>query len=188
MTAMNRRDAVKAAGVVLGGVVVLGALPGCGSPDSTAKPADATVKPAAPRLLNAADEALLSDFADTLLPDTYASPGAKAAGCGTAMNLLVTDCRDAAGQQRVLAAIDALRTRAPQFAATLQPDREALLRTIDAEAAKAGPTHWFHLLRDLALTTYFSSEVGVTKAMRYVREPGRYVGCVPLAPGQPAWS
>ena len=188
MTAMNRRDAVKAAGVVMGGVIVLGALPGCGSADSTEKPPEATVRLVEARKLTPDDEALLADFADTLLPDTYASPGAKAAGCGPAMNLLVTDCRDAAGQQRVMAAIAALRTRAPQFAGMLQPEREALLRTIDAEAVKAGPTHWFHLLRDLALTSYFSSEVGVTKAMRYVREPGRYIGCVPLVRGQPAWS
>ncbi|MES3035524.1 MAG: gluconate 2-dehydrogenase subunit 3 family protein [Gemmatimonadota bacterium] len=188
MTAMNRRDAVKAAGAMLGGVVVLGTLPGCGSADSTEKPPEATVRLVEPRLLSADDEALLADFADTLLPDTYASPGAKAAGCGAAMNLLLTDCRDTAGQQRVLAALTAFRTRAPGFAAMLQPDREALLRAIDAEAVKAGPAHWFHLLRDLALTTYFSSEVGVTKALRYVREPGRYLGCVPLKPGQPAWS
>ena len=188
MTAMNRRDAVKAAGAMLGGVVVLTALPGCGSPEPLERPRKEKVVLASRRLLSAADEALLADFADTLLPDTYASPGAKAAGCGPAMNMLVTDCRDAAGQQRVVAALTALRTRVPQFAGMLQPEREALLRTIDAEAVKAGPTHWFHLLRELALTSYFSSEVGVTKAMRYVREPGRYIGCVPLVRGQPAWS
>ncbi len=187
MTAMNRRDAVKAASTVLGGVVVLGALPGCGSPEPLERPRAEKVVVVS-YLLDKADEALLADFADTLLPDTYASPGAKAAGCGPAMNLLVTDCRDAADQQRVVAAIAALRTRAPQFASMMQPEREALLRTIDGEAVKSGPMHWFHLLRDLALTTYFSSEVGVTKAMRYVREPGRYIGCVPLTPGQPAWS
>lgn len=188
MIAMNRRDAVKAAGAMLGGVVVLTALPGCGAPEPLERPRKEKVVLASRRLLSAADETLLADFADTLLPDTYASPGAKAAGCGPVMNLLLTDCRDAAGQQRVLAAITALRTRAPQFATMLQPEREALLRTVDAEAAKAGSTHWFHMLRDLALTAYFSSQVGVTKAMRYVREPGRYIGCVPLTPGQPAWS
>ena len=188
MTAMNRRDAVKTAGVMLGGVVALGTLAGCGSADTTEKPPEATVRLVEPRLLTATDEALLLEFADTLLPDTYASPGAKQAGCGPAMNLLLTDCRDAAGQQRARSALAAFRTRAPRFAAMLQPDREALLRTIDAEARKEGATHWFHILREVSLTAYFSSEVGVTKAMRYVREPGRYTGCVPLAPGQPAWS
>jgi hypothetical protein len=62
-----------------------------------------------------------------------------------------------------------------------------LLREIDAEAQKAGETHYFPLVRELALRAYFSSEVGMTKATRYVLVPGRWVGCMPLKPGQPAW-
>jgi hypothetical protein len=43
-------------------------------------------------------------------------------------------------------------------------------------------------VRELALRSYFSSETGMTKARRYMFEPGKWVGCVPLAPGQPAWA
>lgn len=189
LPAMNRREAVRAAGLLFGGAAVLGALPACNRADSLEKKPEAkVVLTGGPRVLNAADEALLLEFADTLLPDTYASPGAKQAGCGPAMNLLVTDCFDTAGQQRVTAAIATFRTRAPAFASMLQPEREQLLRDLDAEAVKAGAEHWFHTLRDLSLRSYFSSQVGITKAMRYVREPGRYIGVVKLQPGQPAWS
>jgi hypothetical protein len=190
MTAMNRRDAVKATGVLLGGAAILGALPACRpEPEPLEKSTGEKVVLAERRmLLSAADEALLLVFADTLLPDTDASPGARQAGCGPAMNLLVTDCFDTAGQQRVTAALAAFRTRAPNFVSATQPDRETLLRTLDAEAVKAGEAHWFHILRDLSLRTYFSSEVGVTKALRYVREPGRYIGIVKLQSGQPAWA
>lgn len=192
MTAMNRRDAVKTTSVLVGGVLLAssaGVLAGC---DTTATPAqDAAVPPPTPSrlmLLSAANESLMADVAETLLPDTYASPGAKAAGCAVAINLLVTDCFDGASQQRVLSALTAMRTRAPTFASTLQPDREALLRMIDAEARAAGEAHWFHQLRELSLRSYFSSQVGITKALRYVREPGRYTGCIPLEAGQPAWA
>lgn len=192
MTAINRRDAVKTTGALVGGVLLAasaGLLTGCERDAQPAKGGAATpAAPPRPMLLSAADEALMSDVADTLLPDTYASPGAKAAGCGAAINLLVTDCFDAASQQRVLAALTAMRTRAPQFATTLQPDREALLRAIDTEARAAGEAHWFHRLRELSLRTYFSSQVGFTQALRYVREPGQYTGCVPLQPDQPAWA
>jgi glucoside 3-dehydrogenase (cytochrome c) hitch-hiker subunit len=58
---------------------------------------------------------------------------------------------------------------------------------VEAEAQKVGPTHYFTLVRELALRAYFSSEVGMTKALRYVLVPGKWVGCVPLEPGQPAW-
>ena len=52
---------------------------------------------------------------------------------------------------------------------------------------RAGSAHWFGLVRELAERAYFSSEIGMTKARRWVLVPGRWIGCVPLAPGQPAW-
>jgi hypothetical protein len=62
------------------------------------------------------------------------------------------------------------------------------LREIDAEAQRAGDKHYFGLVRELALRAYFSSEIGMTKALRYVLVPGKWVGCVPLGAGQPAWA
>jgi hypothetical protein len=37
------------------------------------------------------------------------------------------------------------------------------------------------------LRVYFTSVFGMTRAMRYVAIPGRWEGCLPLAPGLPAW-
>jgi hypothetical protein len=74
------------------------------------------------------------------------------------------------------------------FATLPATEREALLREIDAESQRAGASQWFGLVRELAVRTYFSSEVGMTKARRWMMVPGRWVGCVPLAPGQPAWA
>ena len=106
------------------------------------------------------------------------SPGAKAAGTGAAMNLIVSDCYKPADQRAV---IDGLaRFRAKNFLALSRADREAFVRSV-------GRQDWFPPVRDLALGAYFSSETGMTKALRYLRVPGKYVGCMPLAPGQPAW-
>ncbi|NMW25487.1 hypothetical protein HFP05_14320, partial [Rhodanobacter denitrificans] len=66
-------------------------------------------------------------------------------------------------------------------------EREQLLRELDAVAQQAGGPHWFVDVRELALRAYFTSEIGMTRAMRYVAIPGRWEGCLPLAPGQPAW-
>ncbi len=136
--------------------------------------------------------ALLTDVADTLLPTTAASPGARAAGAGPAMRLLLTDCYAPDAQQRVARALAAVRQRSRDlagrdFAALPTPERERVLRAIDAEARRAGETHDFHVVREVAERAYFSSEIGMTRALRYVRVPGRWEGCVPLAPGQPAW-
>jgi hypothetical protein len=58
---------------------------------------------------------------------------------------------------------------------------------VDAEAQRVGDAHWFSVVRGLALQSYFTSEIGMTKARRYIPVPGRWVGCMPLEPGQPAW-
>jgi hypothetical protein len=190
---LSRRDAVRA-GVLAGAALAAGAA--CG-PDRAPRPAPAGAAPDAPppapgRALDADDQALAEAIADTLLPDTAASPGARAAGAGPAMNLLLTDCYEADAQRRVVAGLAEFRAlcqrrRGRDFAALPGAEREALLREIDAEAARAGDAHYFGLVRELALRAYFSSEVGMTRALRYVRVPGRWDGCVPLAPGQPAW-
>lgn len=186
-TPINRRDAVKAASLLVGGAMVMstGLLAGCGRDRAT--PAGASTL-----VLGESDQRLIDAIADTILPTTAASPGAKAAGAGAAINLLLSDCYDADAQQRVLAGLAALRERCARsckaaFADMPQAPRETLLREIDADAVKAGDSHWFHLVRELSLRAYFSSEVGMTQALRYVMVPGRWTGCVPLTPGQPAW-
>ena len=140
------------------------------------------------------DQTLIEEIADTLLPTTAASPGAKAAGAGAAINLLVTDCWEPERQQRVVVAglkqfRETSKTRAGgEFMTLPVARREALLREIDAEAQPKGDAHYFDLVRDLALQAYFSSEIGMTKARRWIVVPGKFVGCLPLKPGQPAWA
>jgi hypothetical protein len=182
---MNRREALKATTALLGGVLVTssGVLAACAR-DS---------REAAPGVLTPDDQRLLEEIADTLLPTTAASPGAKAAGAGAAINLLLTDCYEPEAQRRVLGGLEEFRATCRRrcgdgFASMGRREREQLLRDVDAEAQKAGDAHWFGLVRELALRAYFSSEVGTTQALRYVPIPGRWTGCVPLAPGQPAWA
>jgi hypothetical protein len=170
----------------VGGVLVAGALAACErEPRVPASEASG--------VLSADDQTLMEEIADTLLPTTAASPGAKAAGVGPAINLLLTDCYEAEQQRRVVQGLKDFRATCGDrcgagFASLAQPERERLLRDIDAEAQRVGDTHYFGLVRELALRAYFSSEVGVTKALRYVPVPGRWEGCVPLTPGQPAWA
>ena len=151
---MNRRDALKTVLIASGGILV-----GC-------------------RNERAADQALMEEIADTLLPTTAGSPGAKAAGTGAAMNLILSDCYTRADQRAFNEGLE--HFRAKRFLELSRADREAFVRSVGREA-------WFEPVRQLALGAYFSSEVGMTQALRYVRVPGRYVGCMPLEPGQPAW-
>ena len=124
------------------------------------------------------DQVLAEEIADTLLPTTAGSSGAKAAGTGAAMALILNDCYKPEDQRLVSEGL--ARFRAKKFLELSRADREAFVRSVGTQA-------WFAPVRDLALGAYFSSETGMTKALRYVRVPGKFVGCMPLAPGQPAW-
>ena len=187
MTApMNRRDALRATTLVVGGLMLTSnglVFTGCAR--------DREPPPIAGRVLNEDDQALIEQIADTLLPTTRASPGAAAAHAGPEINLLLTDCYGPEAQVRVVTGLrdfrqscDAKFGRA--FNSLAPSQREQLLREIDAEAL-AAKGHYFALVRELAERAYFSSEIGLTKARRWTIEPGRWVGCVPLTPGQPAW-
>jgi hypothetical protein len=50
------------------------------------------------------------------------------------------------------------------------------------------PAHYFRMMKELALLGYFTSEIGYTKAMRYVESPGRFDPCAPYTAGEPAWA
>jgi hypothetical protein len=177
---MNRREAVKTTGVLLGGMLITSAsLAACARESRNAGAG----------VLDAGDQTLIEEIADTLLPATPGSPGAKAAGVGPVINLLLTDCREPVEQKRVVEGLKQFRdTVGDHFASISQPNRESWLRRIDSQARAAGKDHYFHLVRELSLQAYFSSEIGMTKALRYVMTPGKWVGCVPLQPGQPAWA
>jgi glucoside 3-dehydrogenase (cytochrome c) hitch-hiker subunit len=165
---VKRRDALKAAGLIAGGALFAssGVLEACRTGAARAG------------VLSDEDQMLAEEIADTLFPTTAGSPGAKAAGTGAAMNLILSDCYTPADQRAFRDGLE--RFRAEKFLELSRADRETFVRSVGRQA-------WFQPVRDLALGAYFSSETGMTQALRYVRVPGKYVGCMPLEPGQPAW-
>ena len=165
---MNRRDALKVGAALFASSGVLLAC--------------RTGRDSSSRVLSDEDQVLAEEIADTLLPTTAGggSPGAKAAGTGAAMNMILSDCYKPTDQRAVTDGLARFRAGANNFLRLSRAARETFVRSVGKEA-------WFAPVRDLALGAYFSSETGMTKALRYVRVPGKYVGCMPLEPGQPAW-
>src|SRR5215207_1735679 len=183
MPPMNRREAVRATTLVIGGLLLTsnGLVLGCAREPEGVEG----------RVLTTADQTLVEDIADTLLPTNASSPGARAAGAGAAVNLLLTDCYEPEAQVKVVNGLKEFRKACDArygagFASLTTPQREQLLREIHAVALRADG-HYFTLVRELAVRAYFSAEIGMTKARRWTLVPGKWVGCVPLAPGQPAW-
>jgi hypothetical protein len=245
---------------LLGGVALAGGstlLAACEREASRSRAGADTAANAATRIgdFTMADVAFLDEVADTILPDTPKSPGAKAARVGAFMALMVTDGYRPAHQKvfrEGMGAIDAASRAAHgvPFTAAAPAQRLAVLEALDREqhaemrrrdraekararrrppsAARLGadtgargarsdaylpdqrqeqagtqdvasaaaatdeqekpPPHYFRMVKELALLGYFTSEIGCTKAQRYVETPGRYDPCAPFAPGDPAWA
>lgn len=199
---ITRREAIRRVSALFGGVALVGQAAMLTVPARSAArtaPFDAPVPFDAPALFDAAAIALLDEIAETILPATD-TPGAKAAGVGAFMAVMVTDTY-AAGEQNIFqAGLATLDTRCREsfgrgFLAANADERLRLLEALDAEqfdymGQKAGsaPAHFFRMMKELALLGYFTSEIGYTKAMRYLETPGRYDPCVPFKPGEKAWA
>jgi hypothetical protein len=199
LTVMDRREAIRVVGLLLGGTAFVGGstlLSACAG-DRAPVPmgADGSIG-----RFSAADQAFLAEVAEAILPETAKSPGAKAAGCGPFMALMVTDCytpEDQAIFREGMAKVEAACRSAhgTGFLEATADQKLAVVQQLDAEqhaymkARKPGdPTHAFRMMKELACLGFFTSEIGYTKAMRYVETPGRYDPCVPYAAGETSWA
>ena len=192
---MNRREALSRVAIIMGGTV-LGAeafLSGC----TTAKTG---------LVFSAEDIAFLNEVGEVIIPATN-TPGAKEANVGAFMSVMVRDCYDEKNQNIFMEGMRALQFKEAKakigksFMEANAQERHDLISALDKEvqadkeAKKASgdkktgnEIHYFTMMKELTLTGFFTSEVGATKALRYVAIPGRYEGCVPYTKGDKAWA
>ena len=188
---LTRREAIRRVSALLGGATLIGQsawLAGCAVPQRSSA-----------NLFADGDVALLDEIADTILPDTK-TPGAKAAGVGAFIAVMVTDTYDP-GEQRLF--VDGLATLEDEsraqngggFLASSPAQRVALLERLDREALEymrrpgaEGRPHYFRLIKELTLLGYFTSEIGCTLAQRYAEVPGRFEPTVTYTAGDKAWA
>jgi hypothetical protein len=160
----------------------------------------------------AADVALLDEIAETILPET-STPGAKAAKVGAFMALMVTEVYDERERQVFQQGLRQLdeacrQAHASSFMQASAAQRLSLVEALDREqhavmedrapklrvrapaspSASDQPAHYFRLMKELTLLGYFTSEIGCTRAMRYVESPGRFDPNAPHAPGDKSWA
>jgi len=187
---MNRREAIGRVALIMGGTMI-GAeylLSGC-------KPKAAKVED----LFNTDHVTFLNEVGETILPTT-STPGAKAADVGNFMAVMVRDCYEPADQDIFLKGLDKIDEAAnkkfsKKFMDLDATQRTALLTDLDKEQQEYSktkkpkdPNHYFRMIKELTLLGYFTSEVGCTKALRYVPVPGRFDGCIPYKKGDKAWA
>jgi hypothetical protein len=128
---------------------------------------------------------LLNEIADTIIPATPDSGGAKAADVASFMQEIVRDFYDANERAVFTAGLSELQaaSRAKfsgrKFEALAPEERHALLLTFEPP----NPTpDFYRMLKQLTIWGYFSSEIGATQALAHVPVPDRYEACVTIDP------
>lgn len=195
---IDRRDALRRVGALLGGAALIGGsslVTACQRADTQAREAAA----AGVGTFSPTDVAYLDEIAETILPAT-STPGAKAAKTGAFMALMVTDSYDEKERgifREGMKALDAACQTAHGhgFMAASSAERTATLEGLDKEQkeyhdkkAKDDPSHYFRMMKQLSLLGFFTSEVGMTQALRYREAPGRFDPCVPYTKGEKSWA
>ncbi|TNE68482.1 MAG: gluconate 2-dehydrogenase subunit 3 family protein [Bacteroidetes bacterium] len=138
--------------------------------------------------------ALFAALCETILPPTADSPGAREAGVQFVFPVLLTDCTTTVAVDTFNAGLEGLEQDSrKQFQAEFTeldlPQRTQLLREAALDASQLPPAslHFFRIAKNLTLIGFFTSEVGITRALQYLPVPGVFDADVPLESGQKAW-
>lgn len=189
---IDRRAAVRRVAALLGGAALVGGtslLTACVTDRERRTAAEAGVGE-----FTREDIALLDEVAETILPETD-TPGARAARVGAFMALMVTDTYTEQDRRIFRDGMAALEAGPDPFLRAGPAARLARLEALDREQkaymdarAEDAPAHFFRMMKELALLGYFTSEIGYTRAMRYVESPGRFDPCASYQPGDVSWA
>ncbi len=189
---MNRREALQRVALLMGGTVI-GAnlfLQGC-TREASSKDVQS--------LFEAKNTDFIGDLAEAILPKTD-TPGAKEAGVGEFIPVMVRDCYTEADQKVFVDGLNDIDKKSQeQFKKNFQEltaeEKTAFVNGLDKEAKAyhkdkkdEDPNHFFRLFKELTLTGFFTSELGCTKALRYVKIPGRFDGNYPYKKGDKAFA
>jgi hypothetical protein len=188
---MNRREAIAQVSWLLGGTIIGGGIfleSGCkGGPEE------------ARAFFDAGTISLLNEMGETILPQT-STPGAKEAKVGEFMAVMVRDCYTKSDQGIFREGITKLEKRCKEetgkaFMECTPDERTKFFVKMDTlqkaymeRKTPEQPSHYFRMLKELTLLGFFTSEVGATRALRYIETPGRFDGNVPYKKGDRMWA
>lgn len=68
-----------------------------------------------------------------------------------------------------------------------KPAKEKAQKELDPNYV-GSPSHYYTMMKQLTLWGYFTSEIGMKQALRFLPIPGRYDGALPYKKGDKAWA
>ena len=138
-----------------------------------------SVGPPTTEIFTAGQRALMTALSERVMPTTD-TPGAIAAGVPEFIEKLLADWALPDERTPIVAGLDALEARSQAdykvAGAQATPEQQDALLTLAMEDKLPGGADFFNKFRQLVITGYFTSEVGITKERKYLPVPGRYDG------------
>lgn len=139
--------------------------------------------PSAP-VFTAEQRALMTALSERVMPTTD-TPGAIAAGVPAYIEKLLADWSLPEDRVPIIGGLDLIEARSradykvPGAKAT--PAQQDALLTLAMNDKLPGGADFFEKFRQMVLTGYFTSEIGITQEREYVPVPGRYDGAFPYS-------
>jgi len=191
---IDRREALRRVGVLLGGLVsaptAAGVLSGCertSSPDWT------------PETLTTEQNEMVDTIAEIIIPATD-TPGARAANVNRFVDTMVGDSYASSDRTRFLNGLASVNTRCEDRYGAVFLDCDAAQQRAfvaemddntfgpDADSPGSESPSFYRMLKELVVIGYYTSEIGATQELRMSIAPGTYDGNVPYDEIGRAWS
>jgi Gluconate 2-dehydrogenase subunit 3 len=180
---MNRRDLIKQAALLLGGVLSAPTLSAMNRWEQTEFLGDSDF------VLTDLQRKIVAEVAEMILPKT-STAGAKDAGVPAFIEMMLKDCYAKLEHLNFKEGITALeRDKFLEMNAATQMER---LKKVEAEtkglmkSGSKGLPFW-RLMKELTLLGYFTSEVGIKASFEYVQIPSKFE-LIKLKPNQKAYA
>ncbi len=140
--------------------------------------------PPSSAVFTAGQRVLVSALSDRVIPTTD-TPGAIAAEVPQFIEKLLADWARPEDKQPILAGLDAIEARSRRdykvAAADATPEQQDALLTLAMNDQLPGGADFFDKFRQLVITGYYTSEIGITQEREYLPVPGKYDGAYPYA-------
>lgn len=191
---MNRREALKNVGLLLGGTIITSQtfLTGCVFEKDKVLDEDNSI-------FDKQSISLMNEIGEIIIPTTD-TPGAKDAEVGRFMAVMIRDCYQEDlqdvfitglvkidqnfNEQYGTSFVDGNPKDKLQFVSKMEQETEDYYQIKKPE----DPPHYYSILKELTLLGYFTSEIGCTQALNYIHTPGSYQACIPFEKGGRAWA
>lgn len=151
---------------------------------ATGQPVPISAGPPTSAVFTADQRALMTALSERVMPTTD-TPGAITAGVPGYIEKLLADWSLPEDRVPIIAGLDAIEARSRAdykvAGAKATPAQQDALLTLAMNDKLPGGALFFENFRQMVVTGYFTSEVGITQEREYLPVPGRYDGAFPYS-------